>query len=177
MSRANITTFVSVLLTAFVMAAAVAHLLELPTKMTLNGAEYMTVQQIYRGWALLGIVNLRGVGVDRDAGRHGAQPAPGLVSRSDGDRLHGCRAGRVLGFHISREPRDKQLDTAPRTLAAIADAVGVLARSRGGATVFGPRDSRRFAACARNSLISVRDQAERPIAADYRVVADPAHQR
>jgi hypothetical protein len=55
-SRANITTFVSVLLTAFVMAAAVAHLLELPIKITLNGAEYLTVQQIYRGWALLGIV-------------------------------------------------------------------------------------------------------------------------
>jgi hypothetical protein len=55
-SRANITTCVSVLLTAFVMAAAVAHLLELPSKMTLNGAEYLTVQQIYRGWALLGVV-------------------------------------------------------------------------------------------------------------------------
>jgi hypothetical protein len=55
-NRANITTFVSVLLTAFVMAAAFAHLLELPAKMTLNRADYLTVQQIYRGWALLGIV-------------------------------------------------------------------------------------------------------------------------
>jgi hypothetical protein len=48
--------FVSVLLTAFVMAAAIAHLLELPAKMQLNGSDYLTVQQIYRSWALLGIV-------------------------------------------------------------------------------------------------------------------------
>jgi hypothetical protein len=56
MSRVNMIAFVSVLLTAFVMAAAIAHLLELPAKMQLNGSDYLTVQQIYRSWALLGIV-------------------------------------------------------------------------------------------------------------------------
>ncbi|MCW5773928.1 MAG: hypothetical protein KIT16_19960 [Rhodospirillaceae bacterium] len=35
---------------------ALAHLLELPNKMGLPRADYLTVQQIYRGWALLGIV-------------------------------------------------------------------------------------------------------------------------
>jgi hypothetical protein len=38
------------------MAAAVAHLLELPAKMKLSGSGYLTVQQIYRGWSMLGIV-------------------------------------------------------------------------------------------------------------------------
>ena len=33
-----------------------AHLLELPNKMGLTRDEYLVVQQIYRGWALLGIV-------------------------------------------------------------------------------------------------------------------------
>jgi hypothetical protein len=56
MNRVNVASFVSLTLTAVVMAGAVAHLLELPAKMKLNGPEYLTVQQIYRGWALLGIV-------------------------------------------------------------------------------------------------------------------------
>jgi hypothetical protein len=33
-----------------------AHLFELPHKMALSPAEYMTVQQIYAGWELFGIV-------------------------------------------------------------------------------------------------------------------------
>jgi hypothetical protein len=38
------------------MAAGFAHLLELPNKIRLPRDAYLTVQQIYRGWALLGIV-------------------------------------------------------------------------------------------------------------------------
>ena len=37
------------------MAAGFAHLLELPNKIRLPRDAYLTVQQIYRGWALLGI--------------------------------------------------------------------------------------------------------------------------
>jgi hypothetical protein len=37
------------------MAGGWAHLLELPNKMELSREDYLTVQQIYRGWALLGI--------------------------------------------------------------------------------------------------------------------------
>ncbi|MEX0806296.1 MAG: DUF1772 domain-containing protein [Candidatus Binatia bacterium] len=33
-----------------------AHLLELPNKINLSREDYLTVQQIYRGWALLGFV-------------------------------------------------------------------------------------------------------------------------
>src|SRR5882724_167172 len=44
------------MLTAVAMAAAFAHLLELPNKIGLSREDYLTVQQIYRGWALLGIV-------------------------------------------------------------------------------------------------------------------------
>ena len=52
----NVLRFASVMLTAVAMAAGFAHLLELPNKIGLSRDDYLTVQQIYRGWALLGIV-------------------------------------------------------------------------------------------------------------------------
>jgi hypothetical protein len=48
--------FVSLLFTAIVLGAGLAHLFALPNKIHLPREEYLTVQQIYRGWALLGIV-------------------------------------------------------------------------------------------------------------------------
>jgi hypothetical protein len=47
--------FVAMLCVATAMAGGWAHLLELPNKMLLSREDYLTVQQIYRGWALLGI--------------------------------------------------------------------------------------------------------------------------
>jgi hypothetical protein len=48
--------FMSLLFVALALAPSMAHLLELPHKINLPAAEYLTVQQIYGGWALLGIV-------------------------------------------------------------------------------------------------------------------------
>lgn len=45
----------TLLVVAIAMAAAWAHLLELPHKIRLPAQDYLTVQQIYRGWALLGV--------------------------------------------------------------------------------------------------------------------------
>jgi hypothetical protein len=47
--------FLSILFTAVSMSAGFAHLFELPHKIDLPRDEYLIVQQIYRGWALLGI--------------------------------------------------------------------------------------------------------------------------
>lgn len=52
----NATRFLSLLFAALALAPALAHLLELPNKIGLSRDDYLTVQQIYRGWALLGIV-------------------------------------------------------------------------------------------------------------------------
>src|SRR5262245_17078762 len=52
----NLLAFASVMLTALAMGAGLAHALELSSKLPLSAAEYLTVQQIYRGWSLLGIV-------------------------------------------------------------------------------------------------------------------------
>lgn len=51
----NVLRFASLLLTAVSMVGGFAHLLELPNKINLPREDYMTVQQIYQGWALLGI--------------------------------------------------------------------------------------------------------------------------
>lgn len=54
--RLNIMRFSSLLFTALALSAGLAHLFELPNKINLPGDEYLTVQQIYSGWSLLGIV-------------------------------------------------------------------------------------------------------------------------
>jgi hypothetical protein len=52
----NIAHFLSVFFTALCLGPALAHLLELPNKLDLGRDDYFTVQQIYRGWALLGVL-------------------------------------------------------------------------------------------------------------------------
>jgi ribose/xylose/arabinose/galactoside ABC-type transport system permease subunit len=52
----NTMRFLSLLFTALALAPSLGHLLELPNKINLSAEDYLTVQQIYRGWALLGIV-------------------------------------------------------------------------------------------------------------------------
>lgn len=48
--------FLSLLFAALALAPALAHLFELPNKLGLSRDEYLAVQQIYSGWALLGFV-------------------------------------------------------------------------------------------------------------------------
>ncbi|MGZ8154715.1 MAG: DUF1772 domain-containing protein [Burkholderiales bacterium] len=52
----TVARFSSLLFAALALAPALAHLLELPNKIGLARDEYLIVQQIYRGWALLGFV-------------------------------------------------------------------------------------------------------------------------
>jgi len=52
----DVSLFVALLATSIALGAALAHLLELPNKMDLPRGQYFVVQQIYRGWAMLGVV-------------------------------------------------------------------------------------------------------------------------
>ena len=52
----RIARFLSLLFAALALAPAMAHLLELPNKISLSHDEYLTVQHLYSGWALLGFV-------------------------------------------------------------------------------------------------------------------------
>lgn len=53
--------FVAIILTALALVPGGAHLMELPNKIRLGREEYMTVQRIYRGWALAGAVLLAAI--------------------------------------------------------------------------------------------------------------------
>jgi hypothetical protein len=48
--------FASLLFSALAMVPAMAHLMELPNKIRLSRADYFVAQQLYRGWALAGVV-------------------------------------------------------------------------------------------------------------------------
>ena len=52
----KVARFLSLLFAALALAPAMAHLLELPNKIGLSHDDYLTVQHIYNGWALLGFV-------------------------------------------------------------------------------------------------------------------------
>ena len=52
----RILQFVAIILTALALVPGGAHALELLNKLALDRDQYMVVQSIYRGWALLGIV-------------------------------------------------------------------------------------------------------------------------
>ncbi|HYZ20954.1 MAG TPA: DUF1772 domain-containing protein [Rhodopila sp.] len=53
--------FVATLLTALCLVPGGAHVLEIAGKIGLGQADYLVVQQIYRGWSLLGIVLIAAV--------------------------------------------------------------------------------------------------------------------
>jgi hypothetical protein len=52
----RLTQFLAIVLTALALVPAGAHLFELPNKLGLDQNAYFIVQNIYRGWALFGIV-------------------------------------------------------------------------------------------------------------------------
>lgn len=54
----DVALFIAIVATAVALGGALAHLLELPNKIGLPREAYFTVQQIYRGWNLLGLVLL-----------------------------------------------------------------------------------------------------------------------
>ncbi|MDB4922697.1 hypothetical protein [Mucilaginibacter sp.] len=50
--------FLSLLFAGLTLAPAMAHLLEMPQKMELSMENYKVVQAIYRGWSLLGVLQI-----------------------------------------------------------------------------------------------------------------------
>jgi hypothetical protein len=61
LGRVDLTGFLAIVAVAVCLAPAGAHLFEFPNKMSLAPAEYMTVQNIYAGWALFGIAILAAI--------------------------------------------------------------------------------------------------------------------
>jgi hypothetical protein len=61
--RLRVLQFLAIVFVALALVPAGAHLLELPSKIGLPQDQYFTVQAIYRGWALLGIVLFGALGL------------------------------------------------------------------------------------------------------------------
>jgi hypothetical protein len=55
---ADVAFFLSMIVTAIVLAAALAHALELPNKIAMERDNYFVTQQAYRGWSLLSVLLL-----------------------------------------------------------------------------------------------------------------------
>jgi len=54
--RMKVVQFIAIITTALYLVPTGAHLFELPNKIALSPTEYLTVQKIYAGWSLFGIV-------------------------------------------------------------------------------------------------------------------------
>lgn len=55
---AQIVRFFSLLFVGLALAPGLAHVLQMPHKMNLSGEDYLRAQQLYAGWAWLGLVAL-----------------------------------------------------------------------------------------------------------------------
>ena len=126
---AQIVRFFSLFFVGLVLAPGLAHVLQLPHKIDLSGDSYLEVQQLYAGWAWLGVVVL------------GALVSTFLLTIFVRTRLRqfalACVAfGSVLVTHFV-EPMEEDVAPAPRArepvetapAEAATDAVTVTVRA------------------------------------------------
>lgn len=57
----NVLAFFAIMLTALALMPGAAHLFEMQAKMAMDQQAYFVVQQVYRGWALFGAVQIGAV--------------------------------------------------------------------------------------------------------------------
>jgi hypothetical protein len=119
--------FLAIVLTALALVPLGAHLFVLPNKILLAESNYFIVQNIYRGWALFGIV-LFGA-LFANLALAWALRGQRFFFRYDLPRLPGREPGHFFRLHVSGQPGDQQLDRGSGRLAAAALAVGGVARA------------------------------------------------
>jgi len=116
---------------ALALALTAAHLMELPHKIGLAGAEYLVVQRLYRGWQYAGIVVV-GALISLAVLSYLLPPAARLRLRAVRAAVRRRYAGRLLELHVSGEPGNRELARAAGELDAVAQPLGVLARRQRG---------------------------------------------
>lgn len=103
----KIVQFLAVLLTALALVPGVAHALALPNKIGLPQEPYFVVQQIYRGWSLLGIVLIAAAAADLYlAFLLREQRTPFLLSLAGGL----CVAASLVVFFVWTLPANEATD-------------------------------------------------------------------
>jgi hypothetical protein len=103
----RIIAWLAIVLTALALVPAGAHLFELPNKMKLAGEAYFMVQNIYRGWAWLGIVLVGALAADLAwaARLRGKSPAFPYVATAAG-----CVAATLAVFFAFTLPANLATD-------------------------------------------------------------------
>ena len=130
--RLKIVQFLAVVLTALALVPGGAHVFALPNKVGLAADQYFIVQNIYRGWSLLGIVLVGALIVDLMLTLMLRRQGGGFRAGAARVSLHGDHACRVLRLDLSSQSGDRQLDDHPGQLGATAPALGVFARRQRG---------------------------------------------
>lgn len=122
----KVVRFLSLLFVALALGPALAHLFELPNKINLSVEDYFTVQNVYRGWALLGFVVFGALASTLLQTvllwQHGKVFALSLLAFL-------C----IVGTQVIFWTLDEQLDDDSGKLDGSARAVGILSRCRRGA--------------------------------------------
>ena len=103
----KVVQFLAVLLTALALVPGGAHALALPNKIGLPQEPYFVVQQIYRGWSLLGIVLIAAAAADLYlAFLLREQRTPFLLSLAGGL----CVAATLVVFFVWTLPANEATD-------------------------------------------------------------------
>lgn len=119
------------LLVCLIFIPAGAHFFEMPSKLALSPEAYMTVQSIYYGWALLGILIFSGAHPHPHPHDHAARPPGGfrLVARLVSP--HRGEASDLLALHLPHEPLEySHAVNVGLTLAAFAALMVAILASR-----------------------------------------------
>lgn len=99
--------FLAIMLTAIAMGAALAHLFELPNKIDLGAADYLTVQRNYDNWWIVGL-SVSARRLERACPyRHIAGHWRAIHICPDCTLVAHRRTCRVLGLHRAGQPRDR----------------------------------------------------------------------
>jgi hypothetical protein len=80
----------AIVLTALSMGAGIAHVLEMRPKLAMSAEQYRETQQLYRGWAFIGIVLLGALAASAD-----------LAIRLRGSAAFSLAAGGVVAIALS----------------------------------------------------------------------------
>jgi hypothetical protein len=122
----NTISFISLLFVALALGPSLCHLLEMPNKIHLSAQDYLTVQQIYRGWALLGFV-MAGALLSTLILTFLLRGVPKVFTLTLIAFLNRGNFSRVLCFYISGQPANEQLDHVAGELAGASQAMGIFA--------------------------------------------------
>ena len=123
----RVAQFLALVFIALALVPSGAHLFALPNKMDLARDQYFVVQNIYRGWALFGIV-LFGALLQSRACAPTARQGHAVFSGAGCFLLHRAFAPGFLHLDLPGQSGDRQLDDHPGELGAIASAMGIFAR-------------------------------------------------